>query len=104
MCAAFGMSDPAVYFFAAAWTVVVVALYRCYRTVGHRFDPFVEGSMKAAAGWRAVATLAVLAWLGSDFQDARKEVILPFIDLPSRALFAGAFLALRSRAADLSAS
>lgn len=87
------------YFFVGAWTAAAGYLaWRLWQERGH-FDatPVADSrNAKISALWRFAGSLLLILWLGEDLNSSRAAGIFSVaIDLPSRALFALAFLTAR---------
>lgn len=96
LCTAYELPDALMYFFVGGWTVAaLVVFWRLWKERGH-FDPTPVSSSRPAliaAGWRVAGSLLLILWLGADLNDMRTGGFFStFVDLPSRALFAWAFL------------
>jgi hypothetical protein len=95
-CAAVGLPDALLYFFAGAWTVGFLGLgWRLWRERLHADDAPRTLSRPAASAaiWRAAGAVVVVWALGAEFSDATAAgTFSAAIDWPSRALFAWAFL------------
>lgn len=98
-CLAVELPMVLAYFFAGAWTVAAGWLFwRLWRERSYVDPAAVPGSRPAlaAAAWRAVGALLLVASLGADLNDVSAAGIFSAaIDWPSRALFAWAFLTSR---------
>ena len=96
VCDVIELPDVLLYFVVGVWTAAAVGLsWRLWRERGH-FDHSEVVKSRPAAGavlWRAMGALLIVAWLGADLNDARAGGVFSIaIDLPTRALFALAFL------------
>jgi len=98
-CAATELPGVLLYFFVGAWTLGAAGLFwRLWTERGHAELEPVSGSRPAlaAAAWRAAGALLLVVTLGSELSDARAAgIFASAIDLPTRALFAWAFLTSR---------
>lgn len=99
-CLAAELPAALMYFFAGAWTVVAALVFwRLWKERGHAELEPVSGSRPAlaAAVWRAVGALLIVASLGPDLVNGAVSggIFSAAIDWPTRALFAWAFLTSR---------
>lgn len=100
VCALFELPDPLLYFFVGAWTVAAgVLFWRLWRERAHAalVEPReLSRPAAVAALWRAAGSLILAAALGAGLADPRAGAMFSaFVDLPTYALFAWAFLATR---------
>ncbi|MBI5246435.1 MAG: hypothetical protein HY923_04590 [Elusimicrobia bacterium] len=99
LCMLIELPSILMYFFVGAWTAAFgVVSWRLWKERAY-FDSTAladSRNAKIAAVWRFAGSLLLILWLGEDLNSARTEGMFSvLIDLPTRALFALAFLTAR---------
>lgn len=98
-CMAVELPGVLLYFFVGSWTAAAAWLFwRLWKERAHNDPSVVSGSRPALASalWRAGGAVILALWLGADLNDSSAAGLFSaFIDWPTRALFAWAFLTSR---------